>query len=81
MMHHGFVRLAVATPALRVADCPWNAGRIVEQMHLAREEGVAVLVFPELSLTGFIPNHPQGEHEAWLREALQQTGEFTDNLG
>jgi predicted amidohydrolase len=28
------------------------------------------VLFPELSLSGFLPNHPQGDHEAWLRRAL-----------
>jgi predicted amidohydrolase len=29
-------------------------------------------LFPELSLSGFIPNHPRGDHEAWLRRALAE---------
>jgi len=29
-----------------------------------------LVLFPELSLSGFIPNHPRGDHEAWLRQAL-----------
>ena len=33
-------------------------------------ESAQLVLFPELSLTGFIPNHPTGEHEPWLREAL-----------
>jgi NAD+ synthase (glutamine-hydrolysing) len=49
----GFVRVAAATAELRVADCVFNAGRIVETMHDAENAGVAVLVFPELTLTGY----------------------------
>jgi predicted amidohydrolase len=33
-------------------------------------EAARLVLFPELSLTGFIPNHPTGQHERWLREAL-----------
>ncbi len=32
--------------------------------------GAELILFPELSLTGFVPNHPRGEHESWLRRAL-----------
>jgi NAD+ synthase (glutamine-hydrolysing) len=53
MSYHGFLRVAAATPTLRVADCPYNAGRIIGLMEHAEAEGVAVLVFPELALTGY----------------------------
>src|SRR5262245_19010574 len=53
MIHHGFVRVASATPELRVADCAFNAARVVAQMRQAQAEGVGVLVFPELCLTGY----------------------------
>jgi NAD+ synthase (glutamine-hydrolysing) len=50
---HGFVRVAAAVPTLRVADCAFNAERILALMRRAESEGVAVLVFPELALTGY----------------------------
>jgi NAD+ synthase (glutamine-hydrolysing) len=53
MTHHGFLRVASAVPTLRVADCDTNAERILGLMARAQEEGVAVLVFPELCLTGY----------------------------
>ncbi len=53
MSHHGFVRVAAATPTLRVADCAYNAQRILSLMERAQREHVAILVFPELSLTGY----------------------------
>jgi NAD+ synthase (glutamine-hydrolysing) len=53
MSFHGFLRVAAATPTLRVADCAHNAERILHLMKRAEEEQVAVLVFPELSLTGY----------------------------
>lgn len=36
----------------------------------AAAEGAELALFPELSVSGFIPNHPVGDHAAWLREAL-----------
>lgn len=53
MSHHGFVRVAAAAPQLRVADCPFNAERILATMRAAQDKAVAVLLFPELSLTGY----------------------------
>jgi len=53
MLPHGFLRVAAASPVLRVADCAFNADRILALMRRAESEGVAVLVFPELSLTGY----------------------------
>ena len=46
MTHHGFLRVAAASPVLRVADCAFNAERILALMARAESEGVAVLVFP-----------------------------------
>jgi NAD+ synthase (glutamine-hydrolysing) len=51
--HHGFLRIATAAPRLRVADCPFNAEQILHTMRRAEKEGAAVLLFPELSLTGY----------------------------
>jgi len=53
MLPHGFLRVAAASPVLRVADCAFNAERILGLMRQAEADGVAVLVFPELSLTGY----------------------------
>ncbi|HMF19537.1 MAG TPA: nitrilase-related carbon-nitrogen hydrolase, partial [Gemmataceae bacterium] len=53
MTHHGFVRVAAAVPALRVADCAFNISRILGLMERAQKEQVAILVFPELAVTGY----------------------------
>jgi NAD+ synthase (glutamine-hydrolysing) len=53
MTNHGFLRVAAATPMLRVADCAHNAERILALMERAEREGVSLLVFPELCLTGY----------------------------
>jgi NAD+ synthase (glutamine-hydrolysing) len=49
----GFVRVAAAAPLLRVADCDYNAQHILQLMERAQQENVAILVFPELCLTGY----------------------------
>ena len=49
----GFVRVAAAVPALHVADCRQNAQEVKRQISEAIEEGVEVICFPELTLTGY----------------------------
>ena len=48
----GFVRVAAAVPTMRVADCHYNAEQIKRQIDEAIAEGVEVICFPELSITG-----------------------------
>ena len=51
-MKDGFVRISAATPALRPGDVTFNCSQIKELIGTAREKGVSLLAFPELSLTG-----------------------------
>jgi NAD+ synthase (glutamine-hydrolysing) len=51
-MRDGFVKVAAASPVIKVADCDYNAERVIECIRRADEQGVKVLVFPELTLTG-----------------------------
>ena len=51
-MKDGFIRICAATPEVRVADCVFNASRIIDLALAAAQEGAKVAVFPELSLTG-----------------------------
>jgi NAD+ synthase (glutamine-hydrolysing) len=53
MVPHGFHRVAAATLVLRVSDCAFNAEQHLGLMRKAENEGVSLLVFPELSLTGY----------------------------
>ena len=52
-MKHGFVRVAAAIPSVRVADCTYNTERIVSMMKDADDKGASIIVFPELSITGY----------------------------
>lgn len=49
----GLLRVAAASPRLRVADCITNVHHILDVMSQAEREAVALLVFPELCLTGY----------------------------
>ena len=52
-MQDGFVKIAAATPDLRVADCTYNASEIVNLAKQAADRGAKLIVFPELCLTGY----------------------------
>jgi len=50
---HGFARVAACTLPVSVADPATNAARVVEQASACHDDGVAVAVFPELTLSGY----------------------------
>ena len=52
-MEQGFIRVAAATPNIRVADPEYNRNQIEELCRAAAARQVKVLVFPELCLTGY----------------------------
>ncbi|SCW42569.1 NAD+ synthase (glutamine-hydrolysing) [Ruminococcaceae bacterium YRB3002] len=52
-MRDGFIRVGAATPRVKVADCFYNADRIIDLAHEAAESGISILTFPELSITGY----------------------------
>lgn len=52
-MKDGFLRVAAATPKIRVADCIHNAQAITGQIIQAAENNASLIVFPELSVTGY----------------------------
>ena len=49
----GFVRVAVISPELRVADVAFNTQAIIAAMAEAAGQGCRLAVFPELGLTGY----------------------------
>ncbi|MBQ3013876.1 MAG: NAD(+) synthase, partial [Clostridia bacterium] len=51
-MKNGFVKVAAATPVVRLADTKANCEAHIALAQKAYDEGVRILVFPELSLTG-----------------------------
>ncbi|MGM9842169.1 MAG: NAD(+) synthase [Candidatus Limisoma sp.] len=53
MTNLGYVRVAAAVPAVRVADCEFNSNHIVEMFDKAARQGVEIVVFPELCVTGY----------------------------
>ncbi len=52
-MRDGFVKIACATPALKVADCDYNTEQIISLIRQASDKGVKIVCFPELCITGY----------------------------
>tara|TARA_R110002073_G_scaffold94388_8_gene219555 strand:+ start:1206 stop:3143 length:1938 start_codon:yes stop_codon:yes gene_type:complete len=49
----GYVRVAAISPELRVADVAFNVDSMVAAVATANQAGATVILFPELSLTGY----------------------------
>ncbi|MGP1491995.1 MAG: NAD(+) synthase [Prevotella fusca] len=52
-MKHGLIKVAAAIPAVKVADTKFNLVETEKQIAIAEGKGVEIIVFPELSLTGY----------------------------
>ena len=50
---YGFVKVAAATPLVHIGDCASNAEAIDRMTTEAAGRGASIVVFPELSLTGY----------------------------
>lgn len=70
--------------AISVESKPGETERNIERINVwcgrARQEGAELVLFPELSVTGFIPNHPAADHAAWLQEALLRARRFAEPI-
>ena len=62
----GFLRVAAASPVLRVADCDYNTAEIKSVIERAVQEEVQLLCFPELSITAYSCG------DLFFQEALQR---------
>jgi len=74
-MNNGFVRIASAVPKLKVADCQYNASKIIELICEAESKEVGFIVFPELSITSY----SCGDlflQDALLKETYNQLGDI-----
>ena len=52
-MKYGFINVAAAVPAIKVADVDYNVQQIESLMAQAEGKGVEILVTPELCITGY----------------------------
>ena len=52
-MKYGFIKVAAAVPAVKVADVEYNVQEMEKLIAMAEDEGVEIMCFPELSITGY----------------------------
>ena len=53
MNNYGYIKVAAAIPSVRVGDCNYNVSEIEKMIISAEGTGVEIIVFPELSITGY----------------------------
>ena len=75
MNRFGYMKVAGAIPSVRVADCRYNRERIEALVRRAADEGAELVVFPELSLTGYTCGDLFGQ-PLLLRAAEEALGEL-----
>lgn len=81
-MKYGFVKTACASPRLKVADCNFNAEQIICTAKDAAKNGASVIVFPELSITGytcgdlFFQRTLQNASEVQLKRIISETAKL-----
>lgn len=51
--NYGFVRVAAASPKLKVADCEYNTAQIKNVIDDAVNKNIQLITFPELAITGY----------------------------
>lgn len=53
MNNYGYIKVAAAIPSVKVGDCNYNVSEIEKMIIRAEGMGVEIIVFPELSITGY----------------------------
>ena len=80
-MRHGFVKVAAATPDIRVADVEYNTENICRAIGEACERKAKIIVFPELCITGYTCGDlfTQDVLLEAARRALQHIAKYTED--
>lgn len=65
-MTYGFIKTACVSPELKVADVEFNVAQIISSANEAAKKGAQIIVFPELSITGYTCG------DLFFQNALQQ---------
>jgi NAD+ synthase (glutamine-hydrolysing) len=74
---HGFVRLAIGIPSIRLGNPLENAERTVTLAQRASDEHAAVVAFPELGLSGY-SNEDLFHQDAFLDACVAALGKVVD---
>ena len=77
-MKNGFIKVAAATPDIRVADVEFNTQNIINAMEEAQKNGAKILVFPELCVTGYTCSD-LFDHSVLLKASRKALLEIAEN--
>jgi N-carbamoylputrescine amidase len=75
------VRVAAVAFDAHPGETDRNLDRMMNWCRRAKADGAELVLFPELSVTGFMPNHPAADHAEWLRQALRGARTMAEALG
>ncbi len=82
LSEYGFLRVATCSPMLKVANIEFNVEEIKKQIDIAYEKGSKLIVFPELSISGytmgdlFFQNRLIEESYKGIEEIMEYTREM-----
>ncbi len=82
LSHYGYIKAAAVVPKLKVADPLWNAAEMSAQAKEAYVRGARIIVFPELSITGYTAGDLFHQKVLWesSEQALDMIKEGTEGL-
>ena len=74
---YGYIRVAASVPELKVANVSFNIQEIIKEIKLLAKEGVQIVTFPELCITGYTCADLFSQ-DILLKEALNVLKEILD---
>lgn len=74
------VTVAAIAVDTKPAEIAANLDKMLAATKKAAAQGADLVLFPELSATGFVPNHPQGDHATWLQQVLRGAWNMAQTL-
>ena len=66
LYHHGFVRVAVGIPDVRVANPVFNVKETIQLLKQAAEQQAVLMLFPELGLTAYSCEDLFQQQACWI---------------
>jgi N-carbamoylputrescine amidase len=63
--------VAAVAASIQTGEIRSNLDALRDHAQRAAARGAELVLFPELSVSGFLPNHPTGDHARWLADTLR----------
>lgn len=81
-MENGFIKVAAVTPRTKIANIAHNLSELIYCTEKAVENGAKIIVFPELSITGYCCESLFLQYEliSKSKEAMAKFKQYTENV-